>query len=640
MPAFTAVATAIVSYAFYGTVAVTAFTAGSIGAFVVSVVATALAAGTARLINGSGGSGGTRQDSGTRIQFAPGTSNKIPVVYGSVWQRGIITDARLSNENRTMTYVLVLSEKTQTGTFSIGDIYWNDQRLIFNTTAGSEHIVASSIDGANNTDTQLADLVRVRVYSGSVAAADQIFPPQSSGNTALARTTLGESDSNYQLNGLVFAVVQIDYNSEKGTTGLPQLAFQVNNTLKNPGDVWQDYMTSSRYGAGYDVGQINTATSIGSTSTSLKSISNQIPTNQFQSDGVTTSTQVRYEINGILSTADPVKINLDKINFASASWTTFDYTDGQWRVIPNRAATAGELASAFVFNDDNILGDISITATSLEDLYNNIEVEYPSKQIRDQNDYYLAEIDPAERNDLEPDNTMNLRLELVNNNLHAARLGQIELQGSRVDKIITLRADYSAIQCQTGDVVKVTTAAYGFNEKLFRIMKIREVEDEGGMITVEITALEYLASIYTDQVLVDRGPVSGSGIPNFGGSGSLLAPGAPYWEVSDVQPYVRVPYFKLRCIIDSGSSPVDNVDFFFSTNSSSGFVNLITVFGPFNAGNTVITPNITILDTGTYYFQARSRVDNRTSDLSSSSVALVWDPIPFIDGGTIPGIIP
>jgi hypothetical protein len=625
VPAFTAIATAVVSYAFYGTVAVTAFTAGSIGAFVVSVVATALAAGTARLINGSGGSGGTRQDNGTRIQFAPGTSNKIPVIYGSVWQRGIITDARLSNENRTMTYVLVLSEKTQTGTFSIGDIYWNDQKLIFNTGAGSEHIVASSIDGANNTDTQLADLVRVRVYSGSVAAADQIFPPQSSGNTELARTTLGESDSNYQLNGLVFAVVQIDYNSEKGTTGLPQLVFQVNNTLKNPGDVWQDYMTSSRYGANYGVDQINTTTSIGSTSTSLKSISNQIPANQFEGDGVTTSTQVRYEINGILSTADPVKVNVDKINFASASWTTFDYNDGKWRVIPNRAATTAELNSAFVFNDDNILGDISITATSLEDLYNSIEVEYPSKKIRDQNDYYLAEIDPAERNDLEPDNTMNLRLELVNNALHAARLGLIELKGSRVDKIITLRADYSAIQCQTGDVVKVTTAAYGFDNKLFRIMKIREVEDEGGMLTVEITALEYLANIYTDETLIDNADVAGSGIPIFGGSASLPPPSAPI--VINTATTASVPNFTLQTTIDPTSGPVNEIQWFYSSTSSTGFAYLTNEFsagGNFAAGSTV-TDVITLVG-GTYYFRARSGLNQRYSDLSSTSTVFVWTP--------------
>jgi len=103
---------------------------------------------------------------------------------------------------------------------------------------------------------------------------------------------------------------------------------------------------------------------------------------------------------------------LEKISIACEAFTTFDYSQGQWKLIANRAATAGELASAFEFNDDNIIGDVGVTATNLEDLYNNLEVEFASRKIKDQNDYYRAEINPAVRNALEPENKLRNLLKM------------------------------------------------------------------------------------------------------------------------------------------------------------------------------------------------------------------------------------
>lgn len=646
MPAFTYVASIIVAEVIGIAGAAILGSAGI--AFVTSAIALGLATVTSRLINGSGGAGGTDQNPGVRIQFPPATNNKIPIVYGSANTKGTITDARLSSSdgqtNDTMTYLLVLSEKTASGTFTIGDIYWNDQKLIMKTDAGSEHIVASSIDqnGFGTTSTNFDGLIKVRVYSGSVSAANQIFPLQSTGNTENARTTLDESDTNYQLNDLVFAVMQVKFSSEKGTTGLGQITFQVNNSLKNPGDVWYDYCSNVRYGAGFTATSINTVTSIGSTSTSLKSISNTVPPNQFLADGTTPSTQARYEMNGVLSTGDTVKNNIDKICFSSAAWTTYDFSEGQWKVIPNRAATAGELASAFLFNDDNIIGDISVNATSLEDLYNILQVEFASRKLRDQNDYFNAEIAAIERNDLEPDNTLNLRLELANNALHAGRVGLIELKQSRVDLIVSFTTDWSALGVQAGDVIKITNAIFDFTEKLFRVTKTRELERDDGAITIEVTALEYDAEVYDDETLVDSAENSGSGIISF--ANSLPAPSAPYWDTTpnttstqsvDIHDGAITPYFILHADITAGSLPVDSVEFLISANSSTVGTALITMPGPFNSGESVATSNITGVAAGTWYFRAKTILGERRSVESTASIALVWDPQPGRDGGVI-----
>jgi len=625
MPAFTYVASLIVAEVIGIAGAAILGSAGV--AFVTSAIALGLAIVTSRVLGLGGGSGGTAQDPGVRIQFPPATTNKVPVVYGHANTKGVVTDARISNENKTMTYVLALSEKTQTGTFTVGNIYWNDQLLVFKSGSDS-HIVASSIDqngqGAGNTNYD--GLIRIRIYSGSSAAANQIFPTTGTSVTAYSLLAGSESETTYAMTDLVFAVVQLDYNSEKGTTGLGQLTFELTNSLKNPGLVWYDYMTSERYGAGIPTAQIDTASCISTTTTtSLYSISNQIPANQYLAGGTTASTQVRYEVNGVVSTGDTVKNNIDKISIAGESWSSFDYSQGQWKIVANRAATAGELASAFIFNDDNIIGEVGITATNLEDLYNNLEVEFASRKIRDQNDYYKAEIDPSLRNDLEPDNKLSLRLELANNALHAARIGLIELKQSRYDLIITFRADYSALQVEAGDVVKVTNSVYGFSSKLFRVSKTREVEDEVGGITVEITALEYNADIYTDETLQDSADTPGSGIPTFGGSANLPAPGIP--TVSTLS--TTTPSFRITTVISPASGPVDEIQWWYNTTSTGSFSYLTNEYpasGNFTAGSTV-TDIITIQAAGTYYFQARAGLGARYSALSTStSVGFYWNP--------------
>jgi len=639
MPIFTAAATAIVSSFIGGAVV-----AGTAAAFAVSVIATGLAIITARILlpsAGGGARGSASQDTGVRVQIPPATNNKIPVIYGRVFQQGIITDARLSADRQVMTYVLILSEKTATGTFTCENIYWNDQKLVFKSGSDS-HIVEKGLENYGRIDpdtsavvenTKLNGLIKIRVYAGSTDSSNQIFPTNNATN---ARDFIGETDHpTYLLNNLVFAVVQLTYSQENGVTALAPTTFEISNTLKNPGLVWYDYITNSTYGANISASLVNTSTSIDTANTlSLYSISNQIPANQFNSDG-STSTQVRYEINGVLSTGDSQKVNLEKINIASSSWTTFDHSLGQWKVIVNRAATAGELTNAFIFNDDNIIGDIQITATALEDLFNSVEVEFPNKDIEDQIDYYSTATIAGLRNDNEPDNELSMKVDMVNNAIHAARIGNIELKQSRVDLIITFRADYSALQVDVGDVIKVTNAIYGFNEKLFRVTRTREIEDTEGQLYAEITALEYDATVYDDQTLSQYVPTDGSGIPSFGGS-SLPAPSAPV--VSNVNETANVPNFTISSTIDATSQPVTSIEWFYSSSSASGYVfleNERAVDGEYVANQT-ITDVITTLKPGTWYLKARTVAAGRTSALSAASTAFTWNPRPAgANDGTI-----
>lgn len=634
MPVFAAIGAAVATWA-TGVTFATLGAAVTAGAFTYvaaySVAALGAAIITSRLINGSG-RGGNIQDQGTRIQFPPNTEAKVPVIYGQAYQKGIITDAHVRSVGGstldTMTYVLTLSEKTDTGEFTVGDIYWNDQKLNFKTEAGQEHIVASTEaivrDGTETTittSTTLAGLAKVWVWAGGSASSNQIFGPSTAQN---AYDVIPEVDGSYEMSDLVFAVVELTYSTDKGVTGLPQMTFQLTNSLKNPGEVWYDYMTNSRYGAGIDPAYIDTASSISTATTSLASISNTIPDNQYESDGVTPSTQVRYEINGVLNTGDTVKNNIDRINLASASWTAFDHKTGRWKIVNNRAETEPEIAADFLFTDDNIIGEITLTATSLEDLYNRVEVAFPNRGNTDQTDYYNTATSVALLNDLEPDNGMRLRLDMVNNVLHAGRIGNIELRQSRVDLIITFTADYSALQVEAGDVIKVTNDIYGFSEDLFRVTRIREVESEDGILVAEISALQYDAGIYADNDITDFAPTPISDIPVFNSSIYLAPPATPTITSSTGTTDFQGLYFETA--IATQSYPVDRVELFASTEFEGPYT-LVDVThsasGTFQAEETVIIDvPFTALANGNYYFRARTGVNFLTSDFSPTSEAV------------------
>ena len=623
MAIFTAIATALVT-AYTGA----AIVAGTWAAFAVSVVATGLAMVTSRLINGSGsrGGGGT-QDQGVKVQLPPATDNKVPILYGRAFQQAAVTDAVLSSSdfttNDTMTYVLTLSERTQTGSVTFNDVYYNDQKLNF---AADGFTVESSTTSDGTTSTTLANLVKVYVYNGGSGSAYNLGIGGGAVPGVNAYDLVG-STSTYQMTDLVFAVVQLTYSQEKNVTGLPTMIFDMENTIKNPADVWYDYMTSTRYGGGFAEEDLDLPSL-----TALETLSDEIPANQFQNDGTTPLVQPRYEINGVINTGDTIKNNLDRINIASSSWTTFDHKSGKWKVVANTTGTA-----VMNFNDDNIIGEITVTATNLEDLYNQVEVAYANRGTRDQSDYYKASIDPAAMNDLEPVNILRMRVDMVNNKVHAGRIGNIELNQSRVDLVITFQADYSALQVEAGDIISVTNPIYDFNAKLFRVTRVRETEGDDGHLAAEISALEYNASIYADLELVDGDDKPVSDIPTAGSSTALPAPSAPI--ITNSYETANIPNFTIQTTISTATSPVNLIEWFYSSTSTSGFVyldNERSTTDNFVAGDTITDVITKLYDGGTWYFKARTGVSGRYSDFSTASAAFTWAPTPAgANNGTI-----
>jgi hypothetical protein len=295
--------------------------------------------------------------------------------------------------------------------------------------------------------------------------------------------------------------MQIDYDAENGLTGLPQMTFEMTNSLNNPGDVLYDYLTSDRYGAKLTNADIDVNSIIGTANTQMAGYCDELVA--YTNKANVSTTNKRYEINGMLSTFDSASTNIDKICQASATFFTYNVKDGVFAAIPNRAISTAEKANCLVYNDDNITSKIDISSTELYSLYNGVEIEFMDQNRKDQTNTVLVSTPLADRNANEPENVLTYKMDMINDNVRAERLANIDLNQSRVATVIQFESDFSGIQTDVGDIIKVTNSLYGWTDKLFRVMRVTEVSSETGMINARMSCIEYSDDYYSNPISIE-----------------------------------------------------------------------------------------------------------------------------------------
>lgn len=659
MPVFTAIATAIVGY-----IGVT----GLAATILTSVIATGLSMVTSRLINGNSGGAGQspQQATGSRVQLSPSTENKIPVVYGEGYYPSMVTDAYLTDENKIMTYVMLIGETVNqnarfsatidaatsrmtvvdvetgdSGTlmlgmtlrndagvvlgvveefmfneaagiyggvgvyrvsnpvnhsdwtngkfdYSVTDVYWNDMRLEFDTGAngakalrGKKHVdvpiydpVTGAVNAEDFTDTNFDGKVEVFVYAGNSTGTSQILGPNPAKaawqvvGTGKQWTQIGQPGAE-RMEGLIFAVVKVKYDAEKGFTGLPSMTFKLRCSLDNPAVALFDYMRDVRYGAGISGNTINAA-ALGDFANYCNESVTYTPY-----DDTATTTQKRYTINGLIDTNRNVKDNIDTILMNAGAWMSYDVQAGQWRVIPKRGIESDAAypnrqlpAQQLRFTDDNIVGGIIISSTRLDDLYNSAEIEYFDKLVKDQRGYKTIEVNAADRNYNEPDNAMRLTLDLCNSNVQAERVANLELKQSRDDLLVVFKSTHYGLQAQAGDVIQLEQSLYGWSSpvfpdgKYFRVIKVKEIDSSEGMYA-EITALEYNADVYADEDISEFTVSANIGIIPRASSVNIPAP-IVQLETNGVRPSGGVPNFRLKILLPTTGGPFDECQLWYS----------------------------------------------------------------------------
>ena len=194
-----------------------------------------------------------KNNQGTRQQLQANPSNSIPVVYGTAFTGGIITDAELTNSNGTMYFCLTICEKTgntnlgagAASQITFGEIYWNDMRLIF---ASDGKTVTSSVDREGNVCDSPNSKMQIWLFKNG--STNPVAPKNSTATmTENAYDVFPNWTSNHAMTNLAFAIVRLDYDPEADVTSLGDFKFEVINSMSLAGDCLYDYMTNTRYGA-------------------------------------------------------------------------------------------------------------------------------------------------------------------------------------------------------------------------------------------------------------------------------------------------------------------------------------------------------------------------------------------------------
>jgi len=534
----------------YGKSALSYLSGNSYGASLVKTVALGYAVSqlsdSAKKANNSGSD---NIDDGVRLQVAPAASHKIPILYGDAHFGGIISDAEMTDNNKTMYYAVTLSERTgnklSNGTatsYTFKDVYWNDQRVVFRSNG---YTVDYSVDRSGNIDRSLSGFVNIYVYAGS--SSEGIAHENHPATIPNADTVIPSWTSSHTMSDLVFAVVKVDYNKERSITGIGDLSFHIASDMIEPGDVLFDYMTNPMYGAGIDSSLINSTVL-----TQLNTYSKESVTYEDEVAGTATLAN-RYQINGVIDTAKQVLFNAELIASSAATWVSYDVHNGQWTFVINKPET-----SVASFSDRNIIGNISLQGTGIKEVYNTVKVEFPHRELRDSADFISIAIPTADRLANEVENRLDISYDIINEPVQAQQLGLIELKQARVDLMIAFETDYSYISLNAGDVIDVSNPRYAYNNKLFRVISIEERQDDDGALSVDILALEYDANVYDLSDLTRYVRSDEDGIITIG---SIGTPGNP--QVSKIEQDARP-----RVIIETTtpSGIVDGLEYWISND--------------------------------------------------------------------------
>jgi hypothetical protein len=617
---------------FYGLTSAAAFSIGMTAAafavnFAVSMIVTRIFADNPE----------RQQDMGVRQQVPPSAVNAIPIVYGDAYMGGTFVDAVLSENQKAMYYVLAISSISPDGqfTFDTTDMYYGDRKITFDTTDQAK--VVSLTDEAGNVDAKINGYLWIGLYTstqaGAISSANGWFAP----NVVMGPTTPFTAypiasaqqwpSSGRQMNGTAFAIVTLIYSRDAETTQLSPITFKVKQALNGtgvakPGDVWYDYITNSVYGGAVDPAFVDSTSR-----TALNAYSDALIT--FDNSSGVPSTQSRYRINGVLDAGETVLSNIDRIMSSCDSWMTYNAALGQWSVVVNKAETA-----SYAFTDNNIIGDIRVSATDITSSINQVEARFPFKENRDQANFINIETPSGLLYPNEPVNKYSITYDLVNDSVQAHYLANRLLEQAREDLIVSFNTTYFGIQVDAGNVVSVTNSNYGWNAKLFRVMKVNEASLPDGSLGARLELSEYNVQVYDDQTINQFAPVPNSGLPNVGYFSALTAPTVTGFS------NVTVPYFNVVVFIPT-TGRVTFVDLYYSTTptpTASDLKLLSTATSsdsqPFTNSSSFTFGN-QILPSGTYYFGYVVGNEVGQTKISPLSASFTWTTTgtvgPFVD---------
>jgi hypothetical protein len=571
-------------------------------------------------------SAGSSPDVGNRQQIPPATDNKLPVVYGTAWVGGTITDLSITSDNQQLFYVLSICEVTSTNSgqtpdsITFGNVYYGGKLVQF-TNSTSSSITGLLDESTGIVDDTVAGRIEFWLYpNGSDTPAR---------GTGTAYDVMGNANLVYQwdntklMSNCAFAIVKLTYSQSANVRGIEQTKFQVTNSRTNTGDCFYDYLINTRYGCAIPASQINT-TSL----TALTTYSNETFT-YTDYDG-NPATQPRFKFNGLIETTRTVMDNLQDMSTCCDCLLKYNEITAQWGVI----VQSPSYTVAMNIDDSNMISAISITPMDITASYNVIECKFPDETNQDafnSANFDLAQIAPELLYPNEPINKFSLSLPLVNNDVQAQYIANRVLESAREDLQVSVDINFIGLELEAGDIVTLTSVNYGWTNKLFRINKVIQTFTEDGSVIVKLQMSEFNPAVYDDVNITQFTPSTNTGIGDPTFFGTVPAP-----VITAQFPTATNPSFGV-VITTSQSGIIQYSEVWYSAYSNplqtqlyfAGTSEVQSNGTPWNTNTVLPTVFLANIPAGNWYFFTRMVNSLASSAYSSPSTLFQWRPSTF-----------
>lgn len=593
-------------------------------AFAINMVASSIIA-RAFGSKGPGDSANQSPNPGNNQQVGPAGDNKVPVIYGTAYTGGIITDLSITNDNQTIFYVLTLAEVTggeygAADTYTFGNVYFGGKQCVFDT-VDTTKVVGLLDESTGQTQTNIDGKLNIYLYrNGSSSGVN---------TTSTAIQVMQEAglvyawDSAKQMTNAAFAIIKMQYSVSANLTGIQQTRFQLTNSRTSPGACMYDFMRSERYGAALTDAQID-STSLAA----LDTYSNELVTYTTYTGG--SSTQARFKFDGLLNMNDTVMTNLQALSTCCDCLIKYNEITGKWGVIVQKPT----YTVAMDINDSNMVSAIQVTPIDLASSYNIIEVKFPdgsSKDTFNSATFDLAVVNPVLMYPNEPVNKQTVSLPLVNDSVRAQYIANRCLEAAREDLQIKVVVNYVGIQLEAGDIVTMTNSNYGWAAKLFRVIQVIENFTSDGQVTASLSLSEYNAQVYDDVNVTQFAPAPNSGIGSPLTFGVLYAP-----TFANIQPNAAIPSFDVA-VTSSSAGIVQYAEVYYSAFQYptpaqlflAGTTAINSNGNPYAPSSSMGSVQVSGVPQGNYYFFVRYVNALGSSPFSLASVVIQWRPTTY-----------
>ncbi len=321
--------------------------------------------------------------------------------------------------------------------------------------------------------------------------------------TQTASTDLVNSNvqwtTDHKLSGIAYIAFKLEWDADKFPQGVPNISAVVKGKKvydprvgsqsatdattwtysQNPALCVRDYLVNESYGLGEDYTLIDSTTLEAAADLCEESIS---------LDGG--GTQDRYELNGVIDTANQIKANIEQM--LSAMGGRITYSGGKYFV-----EGAEYKAPALTFDEADCISDIQTqTKQSRRKQYNGVKGIFVSEEKNYKVLDYPAQISSTYATEDGDPVYLDMPLPFVTNNTQAQRLAKIALLKSRQQVVITMAVNLKGLRVKVGDTINVTNERLGYSSKVFEVIDYSLAIADGGSLGVNLTCIETASAVY------------------------------------------------------------------------------------------------------------------------------------------------